>query len=152
MTHKMRYPFRLDNAFFKALEFHRIPKLPEPLQFEITSEIRIHSGRFPEALQVDLKVSTAPEKPLTFCVELVGIFELVENQPAPDADMIECFVNERALHMLWPTAEQMIRLITSQMGMNPLKIPRPYEFTVALEEQTVAEPRDATGSESASGE
>lgn len=132
---KLRFPLRLEHAFFKSLEFFRAPELPDPLQVNVGAQVRVQADRFPERLQVGLKVETPSDQPLRFCVEIIGIFGPIENQPQPNASIISEFVNERALHVLWPYVEQMIRLVTSQMGMNPLTIRTPYPFHLVLPEQ-----------------
>lgn len=135
MTEELRFPLRLEHAFFTSLEFFRAPELPDPVDIDVGAHVRVQAERFPERLQVDLKVETPSNQPLTFCVELIGIFGPIENQPKPNSSIISEFMNERALHMLWPYAEQMIRLVTSQMGMNPLNIRTPYLFDVVPPEQ-----------------
>jgi preprotein translocase subunit SecB len=134
MTQEIQFPLRLQHAFFTSLEFRRVPEVPASLQVNVSVEVKVHSEKFPDLLQIDLRVKTQDEQPLMFSVELVGIFSLVEEQPRPDHNTLSDFVNQRALHMLWPYAAQIIRQITSQMGVNPLNIPTPYIFDYAPSE------------------
>lgn len=128
MTQETRFPFRLEHAFFRTLEFHREPSVPPQLNVDFSVQIKVHSEQFPDRLEIDLKVETQEEQPLTFCLELIGIFTLVEGEPKPDREILPKFVNERALHVLWPYLTQVISQATVQMGINPLKIPIPYFF------------------------
>ena len=127
-----KFPFRLTHAFFKTVEFDRAPSLPDPLQVDFSTQIRVHEDRLPDVLQIDLKIETESDQLLTFNIEMIGVFNLLEGQPRPDRPMVNQFVNERALYMLWPYSEQLVRVITSQMGMNPLNLRTPYEYSFEL--------------------
>jgi preprotein translocase subunit SecB len=128
MTQELGFPFRLDNTFFTSLRFHRPPQIPESLEVGFSVQAKVHADEFPDRLQVDLKIETPDDQPLTLSLELVGIFRAVEGQPEPEPSIIPDFINERALHMLWPYMAQMVRQVTGQMGMAPLNIPTPYMF------------------------
>jgi preprotein translocase subunit SecB len=135
MTQEIRFPFRLNNAFFTSLEFERISELPERLDLSIGVQAKISEDEFPDRLQVHLRIKTVEEEsPLTFCVELIGLFDLIEDQPEPDRSIITEFVNERALYILWPHITQMVRIVTGQMGTNPINVNTPFEFHWRLPE------------------
>ena len=135
MTQETRFPLRLDNAFFTSLQFRRIPELPDPLQLGIITQVRLHSEHFPDKLQIDLKVETPDDQPLTLSVELVGLFSAIEGEPKPDPGILSDFVNERALYMLWPYIVQIVRQVTGQMGTNPVNILTPHTFDFKSTEQ-----------------
>ena len=135
MTPETRFPFRLDSAFFTSLQFRRVPELPDPLQLGIVTQVRLHSEHFPDKLQIDLKIGTPDDQPLMLSVELVGLFSAVEGEPKPDHDVLYDFVNEKALHMLWPYVAQIVRQITGQMGTDPVNIPTPHAFDFKPVEQ-----------------
>ena len=84
-----------------------------------------------------LKVNTPKGHPLEFEIELVGMFKYVGENSNYDDDLNNKFLFERAFHMLWPNISQLVRIITGQMGMNPLDIQVPIDLK--LQESTIAE-------------
>ena len=132
MDEPTRFPYELINAFLIQLELKRGPELPDPLQLDFVAQTRIDDEKFPQRLQVNLKVETQPEQPVHILAELVGLFDYVEGLGEMKSDAVQTFVNERALHMLWPRLAQIIELITGQMGSTPVKIRTPIEFQLQL--------------------
>lgn len=130
MPQKLRFPFRLSHAFFTSLKFFRNPEVPNELQLQLSTAVRVLEGNFPERLEIHLKLETLGEPPLMFSIELVGLFDLIEGEPEPERSIIPNFVNERALYMLWPYLSQIVRNITGQMGTNPLDLPAPFSFEI----------------------
>jgi preprotein translocase subunit SecB len=124
----------LAEAFFVTLEFRRTPEVPDSLKVQFNIQVRVHDEQMPERLQVDLKLETPEEQPLAMVLEVVGLFRGEDGKPDVNSEEVARFVNERALFMLWPYAVQMTRLITSQMGMEPVKLPTPHEFLFLPEE------------------
>ncbi len=141
MTQEIRFPFRLHNAIFTSLEFRRQPEMPEPLQLQLSTEIRIHDDKFPDRLQIDLRLKTPGEQPLKLFVELVSLFDLVEDQPKPDRSIIPDFINQQALYMVWPYMTQMVKYMTGQMGTSSVNVPTPliFSFKPPEEKPTVDE-------------
>ncbi len=86
-------------------------------------------------MQLVLKVQTVEDQPLSFLLELIGLFDHVEELPAPDRSIIPDFINERALYMLWPYMAQVITNITGQMGTIPINVPTPYKFSFESQEE-----------------
>jgi preprotein translocase subunit SecB len=147
MTQEVQFPIRLSDAFFTSLQIRRMPNIPEPMEIAITLGVRVHSEQFPDSLQIDLKVETAPDQPLLLSLELVALFELIEGHTRPDRSIIPEFMNQRALYMLWPYIAQIIKQVTALMGMNPVSLRTPEVFHFALPEEVV----EATPSEETSG-
>jgi len=145
MTQEIRFPLRLQKAFFKSLQFKRSPTIPERSQLPISVLLRVLDKDFPDTLQIELKVETVGEQPLALSLELVGQFSQVEDRPKADRSVIPSFINEQALHMLWPYMVQMIRLVTGQMGMSPVDIPIPYLFNFQPQEQTTGSSVETKG-------
>lgn len=125
--------FELTDAFFTSLEFRRVPEMPQPLNLNFNVQLKVHGERLPEILQIDLKLATFEDQPLTMILELVGLFKSPEDQPQPGSDELSRFINERALVALWPYIVQMSKLVTSQMGIAPVKIRTPHTFQFAPE-------------------
>lgn len=133
---EVRFPIRLDHAFFKSLQFSRDKKVPDDLSINIAAGINVHYKDFPDRLQIDLKVETVGDSPLRFCVEFVGIFGLVEDHPRPGRDILADFVNQQALYMLLSYINQMVFIVTGQMGTRPIKLPIPYHFAFNPEQDS----------------
>ena len=97
-------------------------------------QIKVIDKGFPR-IQVNIRVETLDQKPIpvTFALELVGLFEYIGEQPEADANTLNDFMAARGLHMLWPYITQMIRVISAQMGMNPLQFKTPLDFELRLE-------------------
>ena len=132
MTPEIKYPFRLTNAFFSTVNCRRKPEMPANIETEFSIQVRVEHGDYPQKLQVNLKIESPDTSPLAVQLELISIFELVEDFPRPTANIIVHFLNEQALHMLWPYAKQMISQLTGQMGMNPINIQTPYSYNFPI--------------------
>jgi hypothetical protein len=128
MTEEIRFPYQLNNAFVVSLRASRIPKVPDSPQLEFTVQLKVIDEQLPERLQLNLIFSTVGEEPVAFSTEVVGLFDLVEGQAAPKRDITTEFINERALFLLWPFITQTLRMVTGQMGINPVTIRTPYMF------------------------
>ena len=125
---QIRFPIRLEHAFFKTLQFSRDNKIPDDLHVNIEAGIKVHHKNFPDRLQIDLRMETVDTPPVRFCVELVGMFSLIEDYPKPERDILADFVNQRALYLLLPYINQIVHIVMGQMGVKPLKVPIPYHF------------------------
>ena len=87
-------------------------------------------------MQINLRLSTPPKSPMRFTLELVGIFEYAGDKPDEGKAQVMDFVREKGLHMLWPYTDQMIRLLSGQMGMKPLETKTPVAFDIAMGQNT----------------
>ena len=131
ITDKARFPFRLANAFFTALEARRPPEIHDASKLNFSIQIKVIEEHFPERLEVNLKVETTANQPLTLKIELVGLFDLVDGQPVPERGIIPDFINERALFQMWPYITQKMRNLSIEMAANPVNLPVPYSFSFA---------------------
>ena len=120
------YPFELINTFFISLNLRREKHVPDPLELPVSIQMKVSESGFPR-LQVNLKVSVPKDSPLAFDIELVGLFDYIGDSKEYDHDLNWKFINDRGFFILFPYVSQMIRLITSQMGMNPLNTRMPLE-------------------------
>lgn len=127
MSDHVRFPFHLQAAFFTTVNCRRSPQIQDPVSSDFKTLVKVEDGNFPN-FEIFLKLQTEGEQPVSFEMELVGIFVHVQDQPIPDRSMILEFMNEQALHMLWPYMVQMMAQITAQMGMNPIRIPTPHYY------------------------
>jgi preprotein translocase subunit SecB len=129
MINSIQYPFKLINAFFVTLHFDREPAVPNKMEFQIEIQIKVIDKDFPR-LQVNIRNRTTDQSPLKLEVELVGLFDYIGNNPEQDRALITDFLRDKGIHMLLPYISQIIRIITGQMGMNPLDIHPPFSIDV----------------------
>ena len=129
-TMNQKFPFILNNAFFVTVEFCRTSQMENEFQFEAKVDLKVVTEQLPQRLQLNLKFESEDALPVRFKLELVALFDLVEGYPEADRNTIVDFINERALFSMWPYISQMSRLMTSQMGMNPVnwRMPQNFEF------------------------
>jgi hypothetical protein len=128
-----KYPFRLVNAFLIELSFQRAPEMPASIPLNLKALIRVDDQKFPQ-LGVHLRLQTeGDDQPLKIQAEVVGWFDLVEDQPVPGREVVVDFLNERALFMLWPYISLPIRQVTAQMGIAPVVMAAPYHFELTPE-------------------
>jgi len=99
-------------------------------QLEANVELKVVTEQLPQRLQLNLKFESEDVLPVKFKLELVGLFDLVEGSLEADRNTLVDFINERALFIMWSYVLQMSRLMTSQMGMNPVnwRMPQNFEF------------------------
>jgi preprotein translocase subunit SecB len=129
MTNNIQYPFNLVNIFFVTLHFHREPAIPDVMGFQIEVQIKVIDKDFPR-LQVNIRYRTMDQSPLKLEVELVGLFDYIGDNPEQDHALITDFLRDKGVHMLLPSISQIIRIITGQMGMNPLDIHTPSSINI----------------------
>jgi preprotein translocase subunit SecB len=135
MAQEIDFPFQLNNAFFVNLQLSRLPVIPDQLTMKFAVDLKVQDQKFPNELEVYVRLRTLEEQPLTFNIELVGQFSLIEGTPAPSPDIISDFINKQALFMLWPYLVQVIKQVTAQMGTNPVNIATPHSFHIELAKQ-----------------
>lgn len=124
------FPFILNDIFFTTVEFCRKSQMENEFQLEAKVELKVVTEQLPQRLQLNLKFESENAPPVKFKLELVSLFDLVEGHPEADRNTIVNFINERALFIMWSYVSQISRLMTSQMGMNPVnwRMPRNFEF------------------------
>jgi hypothetical protein len=128
MTSRINYPFYLDNAFFICLDFQRQAAVPSNLTIGIGTEIKVATEKYPDQLQVNLRINSQDGEPLKLSMELVALFKYTGNSPDQDKDKFIDFLNDRGLIMVWPYLNQMLKLVTSQMAIQPLNLNLPPEI------------------------
>lgn len=129
-----KYPFQLSNSFFKLIQISRVGQLPDPVNLQLETQIRTREQEQPDILQVDFRISTPGNQPVSINIEMVGIFNLIKGEPEQDLEAIKEFVLDRGLFMLWSIMAQLVKQITAQMGMKPLNVVTPSEFFFHLKE------------------
>jgi hypothetical protein len=128
MTSSINYPFNLENAFFICLDFQRQAAVPSNLTIGIGTEIRVVTEKYPDQLQVNLRINSQDGEPLKLSMELVALFKYTGNSPDQDKDKFIDFLNDKGLIMVWPYLNQMLKFVTSQMAMQPLNLNLPPEI------------------------
>jgi len=128
MTQEQKYPYQLVNTFIVSISFNRARKLPPTMELPTNIGVQYTEPGFPR-IQVGLKVSSPEDSLVPFNIEVIGLFDYTGQKKEYDKPLNKEFVEEKALHMLWVYSSQMVKLVTSQMGMNPLEVRSPISFT-----------------------
>jgi len=128
---KIKYPFRLVEAFIIHFHLRRQPQIPDSVNVEFSASIRIHAQDYPNRFQVDLRLQSETDVPLEIVAEIIGLFDRFDSSYDVDEDLLREFVEDRAVFTLWPYLAQMIRMVTSQMGMNPLRVNTPAAINIS---------------------
>ena len=128
MGEKNIIPYRLERAFFISLQFARPPQMLDATPMQFAVNLIFEPEELPDKFQINLRIQSEPDAPLTISAELVGCFGLVEGQPQPDDTIVADFVAERALFQLWPLVRQMVGMVTGQMGIDPYRLPTAHSF------------------------
>jgi preprotein translocase subunit SecB len=142
MTNRINYPFALVNAFFVCLDFQRQGEVPANLTLGIGIEIKVVTEKYPDQLQINLRISSQDKDPLKLSMELITLFKYTGTSPDQDKEKFIDFLNDRGFIMVWPYLNQMLKFITSQMGMQPLNLNFPPDFYVDLDLFKSAQPQE----------
>jgi hypothetical protein len=132
-------PFRMVKYFFTSVDLKRIPVMPDNLELDLEMQLGVHADQLPDRLQLNLKAASKTREPLDLDVEFVALFERLEGQPEPSQEALEWYINERALYMMLPLMQDMIRRTTAAMGMKPLEMRVPYRYDFRLNEMAYEE-------------
>jgi hypothetical protein len=131
MNQEPKYPYQHINTFVTAISFARGPEIPTKLDMPTTVQVQLIESGFPR-VQFAMKISSpenAPEDaPIIYNLEVVSIFDYMGSEKENNNQLNREFGEERALHMLWVYSSQIIKTISSQMGMNPLELRSPVSF------------------------
>lgn len=117
------YPFQLRHAIFSELVFKRQPKVPDDIETQLKTLVRLHSGDLPEQIQVQLRLETIEDGPFAFAVELIAIFDVTAADDDVSRDLAQRFVKERAFYMLFPLLRQKISATAHSMGVRRFEVP-----------------------------
>jgi preprotein translocase subunit SecB len=133
MMTRITYPFDLTNTFFICLDFQRGSEVPPNLNIGVMAEMKVVDEHYPDHFQVNLKISSQNDTPIKFSLEMVGIFSYTGNQPDQDKNKFIDFLNDQGFLMIWPFLTQMVRFLTSQMGMQVLNLKFPPGLFLPLD-------------------
>lgn len=128
------HPYRLRQAFFATIHVARSPQVPET-EMEFALQAKVIGRGLPQQLEVQLKVDTAKEKPINISLFLIGYFELVDRIAVPSQDEINQYVEDVGLPVMWAYVDQMARVLTAQMGMAPICLQAPAQFSGTVPQQ-----------------
>jgi preprotein translocase subunit SecB len=142
MTSRINYPFNLSNVFFVCLDFQRQPSMPSNLALGIVTEVKMVTENYPKTLQVNLRISSQDGDPLKLSMELVALFDYTGNSPDQDKDKFVDYLNDRGLVMVWPYLNQMLKFVTSQMGIQPLNLNLPPDLSLEPDLFKTAKPKE----------
>lgn len=127
MKSDIKYPFELVNIFPISLSFSRKESIPDQVEMPISIQIKIVEPGFPR-IQMNMTVKSPPDSAISFNIEAVGLFDYVGENTEYNKELNQEFIKEKALDLIWINIDQLVRIITGQMGMNPLKLKTPSSF------------------------
>jgi hypothetical protein len=140
MTQELKYPYQHINTFIVSVAFKRLTKVPPKIELPTTVSVQLTEPGFPRvqvAMRLNSPEDTSDEPPISFSLEVVGLFDYTGSSNEYDKQLNREFAEERALHVLWVYCSQMVKMFSSQMGMNPLELRSPMRFNFS--EATPAE-------------
>jgi hypothetical protein len=129
MTQKTKYPYQLVNMFVISISLKRATKLAEKVEMPTQVSIQYTEPSFPR-VQVAMKIATPEDALIPLELQVVGIFDYIGSQKQYDKNLNREFAEERAFHMLWVYSIQMIKSVSTQMGMKPLELRIPKSFNI----------------------
>jgi hypothetical protein len=144
MTQELKYPYQFLNAFVISISFNRARKLSSKIELPTNVKVQYTEPGFPR-VQVAMKVDVPKDAPVSFSLEVIGLFDYIGTKKEYDKELNREFVQERAFHMLWVYSNQMIKLVSAQMGMNPLEIRSPAEFKLSEPTQPINKKKSGSG-------
>lgn len=122
-----KYPFELVDTLISNLTVRRTPEVEEGIELPVAAEVRVSEPGFP-ILQINLKLKAPDDSKVYFDIEVIGIFKYVGEKDEYDKELNKNFAFEKALHVIWSFARQMIKIVTSQMGMDGINLNTPVSF------------------------
>jgi hypothetical protein len=144
MTQELKYPYQHINTFIISISFRRARKLSGKLELPTNVAVQYTEPSFPR-IQVAMKVDVSKDAPVSFSLEVVGLFDYIGSKKEYDKELNREFVEQRAFHMLWVYCHQVAKLVSSQMGMNPLEIRSPTEFRLSEPTQPTNKKKSGSG-------
>ena len=124
MSDNPNFPYVLDNVILVSVDCKRAQQVPENLQTVFSVQFGVAEVE-PSQLQVSVKCTTAADAPVSFTVELIGSFRLVEGATRIQSELIFGLAVDRAFPLLWQHVAQIVLELTARMGMNPIRLPMP---------------------------
>ncbi len=126
----MDYPYELTDVLFSEVQFKRKANIPENVQIQFTVEMKfVDTEDNPERMQVNLRVKSLDNGSLDFLLEVIGLYKYLSDDAKEESAKVK-FFQERGFFILWAYVQQLTRIITSNMGMQPLNIPMPQVFNL----------------------
>ena len=127
MKKTTRYPYEIVSIFLISFSFKRSENIPPNIPVPVKTKFKLLKSEFPK-IQINLLIETPDDLPISFKIESVGLFNYIGEKLEYDPILDTEFVIEKGFHVIWPYISQMVKLFTSQMGMNPLNIEVPSIF------------------------
>lgn len=146
MNDEMKYPYQHINTFVISISFKRDRVVPPNIEIPTNVSVQFTEPEFPR-IQVAMKINSpedaSEEIPISFSLEVISLFDYIGSNKEYDKRLNREFGEERATHMLWVYCSQMVKTISSQMGMNPLELRSPvsFKFTEIKQAKSKKKPR-----------
>ncbi len=114
------YPFQFVNSFFTKINIKR-SNFQEKVEIPLNVSLKVIEPEFPK-VQINMLVTTKESKSIDIELELVGQFIYMGDSKEYDKELDLEFAFNRASLLLFPFLTQMAGILTSQMGMENLKL------------------------------
>lgn len=120
-------PFATREIYLTELRAKRTADVPD--NYTVNVAIGVQMGlRHDRMVEINLEIATPEDnKPVTFSAKVVGYFKAPDDFAFPDAiddirAILDQFVSERAVSVLWAYADFTIRHMLTSLGANVVKI------------------------------
>jgi preprotein translocase subunit SecB len=97
-------------------------------KISINIQVLVDDKEYPESSDVHMKLSTPEDSLLIMNIILLARYRYIGNDAETDRGKIHQYTREKAIYFLLPYITQMVSLITSKMGMNPVNIMPPQSI------------------------
>jgi hypothetical protein len=133
MSDNTALPFELRDVFFVNIHTQRAGKVTDPITLNIAIGVRFDVAHLPK-LEVGMHIATPPEeKTVVIQLDLVSIYEALDGATNMDESVVVDFINQKALPMLWPYGDLLVRQLSASMGIPAIKVHLPFVFDIPRE-------------------
>lgn len=131
----MTYPFNCKDTFLIALEMSRKPDIPVGSKLQLEAQFKVIMDNYPDQFQVNIRLKSTEQSPIKFKTELVGLFGHNGSDPERDKLLINSYLNDSGIPIIWPTFLPVLRMVAAAMGVNGVNLPLIAPFNIELIEQ-----------------
>ncbi len=121
--------FELSGVFIAKSQVQRARELPEQLDLKFNIAVNVDASALPE-LEVSMRITNPSDQPVVIDIEVVSIFQAVNDATEIGPQLIYDFINKKAAPFMWPYVDMTLRQTSAMMELPLLKILMPLEFDV----------------------
>ena len=128
----MNEPYVFKEAIFTKVFIERPGKVPEDLKIEVRIKGNVlESATLQNHLEIRLGVTSVDECPVEIDVEALAFFERLVDEI--DLSEMGDFIERQGMPMMFSIIRQHIIVLTSQMGIRPIKLNAPHQYNIQPE-------------------